>query len=48
MTVPPPVLTAQSAGDSGLLSTVGFSLFSKLKQGFLICDVLTCLEKIYS
>ena len=38
VTVPPPILTAQSTGESAL-STVGFSLLSKLKQGFLVCSV---------
>lgn len=44
VTVPPPILTAQSTGDSDLLSAVGFRLLSKLKWGFLVCSVLTRLE----
>lgn len=44
MTVPPPMLTAQSTGDSDLLSAVGFRLLSKLKRGFLVCSGLTRLE----
>lgn len=47
MTALPPVLTAQGTGESDLLSAVGFSLLSKLKEGFLVCNVLTCLEKVY-
>lgn len=35
------------ARESDLLSAVGFSLLSKLKKGFLVCNVLTCLEKKY-
>lgn len=46
MTVPPPNLPAQSTGEADLLSTVGFILLSKLKAGFLLCSVLTCLKNV--
>lgn len=43
LTVPPPHPPSTEPWESELLSTVGFCLLSKLKQGFLVCSVLTCL-----